>query len=79
MPYVNCFQEKPNGWPKVIDIDFVGNKTLAYAWEEAITIEETGMYYLWFVICDEDLQGATVRGQTTWKNPTGKSKHLFSG
>ena len=32
---------------------------------------QTGMYYLWFVICDEELQAATVRGQTTWKNPTG--------
>lgn len=29
------------------------------------------MYYLWFVICDEDLSAAVVRGQTTWKNPTG--------
>lgn len=29
------------------------------------------MYYLWFVICDEYLSAATVRGQTTWKNPMG--------
>lgn len=69
----NVMQEKSNGWPKVIDIDFENNNTLAYSWEEAITIEETGMYYLWFVICDEDLASATVRGQTTWKNPTGAS------
>lgn len=68
---MNVVQEKSNGWPKVIDIDFENNNTLAYSWEEAITIEETGMYYLWFVICDEDLASATVRGQTTWKNPTG--------
>ena len=67
----NAVQEKSNGWPKVIDIDFENNNTLAYSWEEAITIEETGMYYLWFVICDEDLASATVQGQTTWKNPTG--------
>ena len=64
-------QEKDNGWPKVLDIYFENNDTVAYSWEEAITIEETGMYYLWFVVCDEDLAGATVRGQTTWKNPTG--------
>ena len=29
------------------------------------------MYYLWFVICDPDLSGATVEGSTVWKNPTG--------
>ena len=44
---------------------------MAFSWEEAITIEETGMYYLWFVICDDELSAATVRGQTTFKNPTG--------
>ena len=65
----------------MLDIYFENNDTLAYSWEEAITIEETGMYYLWFVICDEDLASATVRGQTTWKNPTGRppspaAKHL---
>lgn len=69
-------QEKSDGWPKVLDIYFENNDTLAYSWEEAITIEETGMYYLWFVICDEDLASATVRGQTTWKNPTGRAPHM---
>ncbi len=64
-------QEKDNGWPKVLDIYFENNDTVAFSWEEAITIEETGMYYLWFVICDDELSAATVRGQTTWKNPTG--------
>ena len=64
-------QEKDNGWPKVLDIYFENNDTVAFSWEEAITIEDTGMYYLWFVICDDELSAATVRGQTTWKNPTG--------
>lgn len=69
---VNCLlQEKDNGWPKVLDIYFENNDTVAFSWEEAITIEDTGMYYLWFVICDDELSAATVRGQTTWKNPTG--------
>ena len=66
-------QEKANGWPKVLDIYFENNDTTAYAFEQAITIEDTGMYYLWFVTCDEDLSSATVRGRTTWKNPTGMS------
>ena len=55
----------------MLDIYFENNDTVAFSWEEAITIEETGMYYLWFVICDDELSAATVRGQTTWKNPTG--------
>lgn len=55
----------------MLDIYFENNDTVAFSWEEAITIEDTGMYYLWFVICDDELSAATVRGQTTWKNPTG--------
>ena len=70
-------QEKDNGWPKVLDIYFENNDTVAFSWEEAITIEDTGMYYLWFVICDDELSAATVRGQTTWKNPTGVNAVTF--
>ena len=55
----------------MLDIYFENNDTVAFSWEEAITVEDTGMYYLWFVICDDELSAATVRGQTTWKNPTG--------
>lgn len=77
VPKTKCYQDhlivqqNDRGWPKVLDIYFENNDTTALSWEEAIIIETTGMYYLWFVICDEDLQAATVRGQTTWKNPTG--------
>ena len=60
----------------MLDIYFENNDTVAFSWEEAITIEETGMYYLWFVICDDELSAATVRGQTTWKNPTGARRRL---
>ncbi len=67
----SSLQEKEDGWPKLLDIYFEDNQTIAYSFEEAITIEKTGMYYLWFVICDEYLSAATVRGQTTWKNPMG--------
>jgi len=58
-------------WPWVTDIYFSDNETLAYAVDEAVTIEKTGMYYLWFVVCDPNLAGVTVSGQTTWKNPQG--------
>ena len=58
-------------WPWVTDIYFSDNETVAYAVDEAVTIEKTGMYYLWFVVCDPNLAGVTVSGQTTWKNPRG--------
>ncbi len=29
------------------------------------------MYYLWFVVCDPNLAGVEIYGQTTWKNPHG--------
>ena len=39
-------------------------------------MEKTGMYYLWFVICDtEQLSAATVEGATIWKNPSGAAWH----
>lgn len=66
------YRKKDDGWPKVLDIYFENNDTIAYSWEEAITIDKTGMYYLWFVTCDEDLSAVTVNGATEWKNPTGK-------
>ena len=61
----------------MLDIYFVINDTVAVSWEDAITIEDTGMYYLWFVICDDELSAATVRGQTTWKNPTGATSVML--
>lgn len=64
-------QEGNNGWPQVIDIDFEDNSTTAKPFERSIPIQESGMYYLWFVHCDEDLSAATVAGQTVWKNPGG--------
>lgn len=64
-------QETEQGWPRVLDIYFENNGKVAFSWEEAITLERAGMYYLWFVICDENLSVTVVRGQTTWKNPAG--------
>ena len=64
-------QEGSDGWPQVIDIYFEHNQTVAKPTDRSITIKDSGMYYLWFVNCDEDLSAATVAGQTTWKNPGG--------
>lgn len=63
--------QKKDNWPVVRDIYFENNDTTAQPWDEVITVEKTGMYYLWFVICDPDLAAATVEGATIWKNPTG--------
>lgn len=60
-----------NQMPLVIRITFAGNDTVAEAESDTVEIMETGMYYLWFFICDKDLKGVTVSGRTTWKNPMG--------
>eukprot|EP00271_Cylindrocystis_brebissonii_P009131 TRINITY_DN23798_c0_g1_i1.p1 TRINITY_DN23798_c0_g1~~TRINITY_DN23798_c0_g1_i1.p1 ORF type:complete len:527 (-),score=95.10 TRINITY_DN23798_c0_g1_i1:937-2517(-) len=58
-------------WPRVVDIYFQGNSTHAEASQVEIPITKTGMYYLWYVICDKTLAGVTVSGSTVWKNPGG--------
>lgn len=59
-------------WPWVTDAYFEGADQLeSRTVDDAVSIEETGMYYLWFVICDPKLAGTTVNGQTAWKNPSG--------
>lgn len=60
-----------SGFPWVTDIYFEDNATVAYAVDDAVVIDETGMYYLWFVVCDPNLSGIQIDGQTTWKNPHG--------
>lgn len=69
-----CFVQPHAGnedWPWQTDIYFTDNDTVAYAVDEAVTITDTGMFYLWFVICDPNLAGVTISGQTSWKNPGG--------
>ena len=50
-----------------------GNDTTARPWDSVLRVRKTGMYNLWFVICEEELAAATVEGATVWKNPTGMS------
>lgn len=57
--------------PQVIDIYFEHNQTVAKPQDRSIKIKDSGMYYLWFVNCDEDLSASTVAGSTVWKNPGG--------
>lgn len=58
---------------KFWDIYFENNGTTTASWRAAIVTEKTGMYHLWFVICDPELFCATVNCQTDWKNPMGAS------
>ena len=55
----------------MLDIYFENNDTTARPWDSEFTVQKTGMYHLWFVVCDTDLVAATVEGATVWKNPTG--------
>ncbi|GAQ77593.1 hypothetical protein KFL_000010420 [Klebsormidium nitens] len=60
------------GWPQVIDFRFQGNDTTLIANPAIdVPITKTGMYYLWYVICDRSLVGVNVTGMTVWKNPFG--------
>eukprot|EP00897_Mesotaenium_endlicherianum_P005253 jgi/Mesen1/4756/ME000242S03931 len=61
----------PCQWPRVFPIDFIGNDTVAEATGSEIRIDKTGMYYLWYVICDKNLADVSVSGATIWKNPGG--------
>ncbi|CAA7029780.1 unnamed protein product [Microthlaspi erraticum] len=58
-------------WPRQIKTFFRGNKTEVNMSPEAVVINKTGMYYLYFMICDPELDGTIIRGRTVWKNPDG--------
>ncbi|GJP85559.1 hypothetical protein CLOP_g15641, partial [Closterium sp. NIES-67] len=58
-------------WPRVVEINFMGNDSAVEAAPSEIHITRTGMYYLWFVICDKNLAEVSVTGGTVWKNPSG--------
>ncbi|CAH2047922.1 unnamed protein product [Thlaspi arvense] len=58
-------------WPRQIKTFFRGNKTETKMSPEDVVINKTGMYYLYFMICDPELDGTIIRGRTVWKNPDG--------
>ena len=65
-------------WPFHTDVVFEGNRTTAYAEDEAVTIDATGMYHLWFTACDQRLAGVGITGLTAWKNPGGYLPGMMS-
>jgi hypothetical protein len=38
---------------------------------QSVSINKTGMYYLYFMFCDPQLQGLKITGRTVWRNPHG--------
>ncbi|KAL1190274.1 hypothetical protein V5N11_016661 [Cardamine amara subsp. amara] len=57
-------------WPRQIKTFFKGNKTEAKMSPETVVINKTGVYYLYFMICDPELDGTMIRGRTQmlWKD-----------
>ncbi|KAL7146679.1 hypothetical protein ABFS83_06G057600 [Erythranthe nasuta] len=59
------------GWPKRLQTSFEGNSEEAKMELQTIYINKTGMYYLYFVVCDPQLKGTLITGRTVWRNPEG--------
>ncbi|XWS09512.1 hypothetical protein CRYUN_Cryun40dG0090900 [Craigia yunnanensis] len=59
------------GWPIRIKTFFQGNNEEVKMDLETVEINNTGMYYLYFMICDPQLKGTLIKGRTIWKNPNG--------
>lgn len=58
-------------WPKRIQTFFDGIDEETNMVPTTVPIESTGMYYLYFMFCDPDLKGTTIKGRTVWRNPEG--------
>ncbi|KAM7256680.1 hypothetical protein ACFE04_012421 [Oxalis oulophora] len=58
-------------WPQVFGVSFNIDETTAILPTKTITISASGMYNLYFIHCDSNLNGLTIDGKTIWKNPTG--------
>lgn len=58
-------------WPKRIQTFFQGNNEEATMVPNTVEISNTGMYYLYFMFCDPQLQGTIISGRTVWRNPEG--------
>ncbi|OWM81617.1 hypothetical protein CDL15_Pgr007655 [Punica granatum] len=58
-------------WPKRIKTFFEGQNEQAAMDPKTVEINSTGMYYLYFVICDPELTGTLIKGRTVWRNPDG--------
>ncbi|XP_052174267.1 uncharacterized protein LOC127789344 [Diospyros lotus] len=58
-------------WPKRIQTFFEGTSQVAKMEPRTVQINNTGMYYLYFMFCDPQLKGTVIQGRTVWRNPGG--------
>ncbi|KAE8706629.1 hypothetical protein F3Y22_tig00110391pilonHSYRG00117 [Hibiscus syriacus] len=58
-------------WPIVLNIQFSGNDLSTDKANAEVPIKKTGMYNLFFIVCDPKLKGTVMSGKTVWKNPDG--------
>lgn len=59
------------GWPQSKIAYFTGDAVDLKFPTDTIYITKKGMYTLYFVYCEPELQGLTLSGRTIWKNPGG--------
>jgi len=64
-------REENGGATYRAEVWFDGDDVTAKSDVQAVSVRETGMYYVWFVVCDPTHAGVTVSGRTMWKNPDG--------
>ncbi|KAK7277076.1 hypothetical protein RIF29_18226 [Crotalaria pallida] len=57
--------------PKRIKTFFQGTKEEVIMETQTVQINTTGMYYLYFMFCDPELKGTTIKGRTVWRNTNG--------
>ncbi|CAN1827974.1 hypothetical protein LINPERHAP1_LOCUS32087 [Linum perenne] len=55
----------------VLSVSFIQNEDVATLPLRSVEISRTGMYNLYFMICDPALRDVVVEGKTIWKNPGG--------
>ncbi|TVU47176.1 hypothetical protein EJB05_06764 [Eragrostis curvula] len=58
-------------WPKRIQTFFDGKNEETPMVTQTVSINKTGMYYLYFMFCDPQLKGLKIIGRTVWRNPQG--------
>ncbi|GAB2272074.1 hypothetical protein Dimus_006893 [Dionaea muscipula] len=58
-------------WPHRTKIYFEGTKEETTLPLRTVDVNSTGMYYLYFMFCDEQLKGTIISGRTVWRNPDG--------
>eukprot|EP00892_Ulva_mutabilis_P006518 jgi/Ulvmu1/4238/UM191_0011.1 len=70
-PGVNSTMPQLDSFPWKFEIDFMNDDTHSSPVQETLTINETGVYIMMFVVCDPALSQVRVHGETVWKNPRG--------